>query len=404
LSPSARLDAVRRGVLLLGLLAVAPTQGAGLAEALERAWGRHPLAVAEAARESAAQAQSELAAALTPAPPVVSLAHLNDALGSGRGKREWEVEVAMPLWLPGLKSAREAEARAALEELQAQRRALRLQLAGELRELWWALAAARQARELAQRRLASARALEGEVVRRHKGGDLARVDVNLARNERMAAEAEAIEADAALVRVEQAWQALTGGPPPVTLAAEAGAAPANEADHPRLAALGAAMRLAQARLRVAAASRRDPPELALRLVRERSDAHDPYSDSLGVKFTLPLGAEARERRDRAAARAEFLQAEAELAQARAELAQASARARVELQAAEAQLDLARERQALLADNLRLAEKAFTLGEYDLATLLRMRAMAQETEANLARALIARDAARSRLLQALGVLP
>ena len=405
-SGSSRPDAVRRGglVLLLGLLVGAPTQAGGLAEALERAWGRHPLAVADAARESAAQAQSELAAALTPGPAAVTLAHLNDALASNRGKREWEVEVAIPLWLPGLKSAREAEARAALEEVQAQRRALRLQIAGELREVWWAIAAARQARELAQRRLASARALETEVVRRYKGGDLARVDANLAQNERMAAEAEAIEADAALARAEQAWQTLTGTSPPVTLAAEAGSAADNAADHPRLAALGAAMRLTQTRLRVAAESRRDPPELALRLVRERSDAHDPYGNSLGVKFTLPLGADARERRDRAAARAGFLQAEAELAQARLGLAQEAARARLELQAAEAQLALARERQTLLADNLRLAEKAFTLGENDLAALLRVRAMALETEAILARALIARDAARSRLLQALGVLP
>lgn len=391
-------------VLLLSLFAGAPTQAGGLAEALERAWSRHPLAVSDVARESAAQVQYELAAALTPGPAAVSLAHLNDALGSNRGKREWEAEVAIPLWLPGLKSAREAEARAALEEVQAQRRALRLQIAGELREVWWAIAAARQARELAQRRLSSARALEREVVRRHKVGDLARIDVNLAQNERMAAEAEAIDADAALARAEQDWHTLTGAPPPVTLAAEAESTADNDPDHPRLAALGATMRLTQTRLRVAAESRRDPPELALRVVRERSDAHDPYGYSLGVKFTLPLGADARERRDRATARAGLLQAEAELAHARLSLAQETARARLELQAAEAQLALARERQALLTDNLSLAEKAFALGETDLATLLRVRAMALETEAILARALIARDASRSRLLQALGVPP
>jgi outer membrane protein TolC len=393
-------------VLFLGLVAVLPAHAGPMADALEHAWARHPLAGADPARQEEARARAELAAATTPGPATVSMAHLNDRLGSDRGRQELEVELAVPLWLPGQKAARGAEADAALAEVSARRQALRLQLAGDLREAWWAMAAAREAHDLARHRLVGARGLESEVLRRHQAGDLSRVDANLARNERLAAEAEAIEADAAQARAEQAWRALTGLPAPTHLPAETPVSEDRDTlrGHPRLDALATAARLAQARLKSVLESRRDAPALAMRLVRERSDANDPYGNSLGVRLSIPFSGEARVRQDSAAARAEAAQAEAELALARQGLEQETARARREIDAAERQSALAAERRALIADNLSLAEKSFALGETDLASLLRARATARETEAAQARSRIARDAAFSRLRQALGVLP
>jgi outer membrane protein TolC len=393
-------------LVLLVLLAVLPAHAGPMADALERAWARHPLAGADPARQEEARARSDLAAAATPGPAAVSLAHLNDRLGSNRGRQEWEVEVAVPLWLPGQKAARGVEADAGLAEVSARRQALRLQLAGELRESWWALAAARETHDLARHRLTGARDLETDVLRRYRAGDLARVDANLARNERLAAEAEALEAEAAQARAEQAWRALTGAPAPASLPAEQPPPAAGDAahGHPRLDALAAAVRLAQARLKTVMATRRDAPELAMRVVRERSDTNDPYGNSLGVRLNIPFSGEARVRHDSAAARAEAAQADAELVLARQGVELETTRARREIDAAERQLALAEERRALIVDNLNLAEKSFTLGESDLASLLRARATARETEAAQARARIARDTALSRLRQALGVPP
>lgn len=399
--------------ILLGQLASLPVRAGPLAVALEQAWARHPQASADPAREEEAHARAQLAAAVTPGPAAVSLSGLSDQLGSDRGKREWEVELAVPLWLPGQKLARGAEADAALAEVTAQRQALRLQLAGELRQAWWALAAARATKDLAQRRLAGARALEADVTRRYRAGDLARVDANLAGNERLAAEAETLEAEAALARAELAWRNLTGAPAPARLEAEAPlpASPTpggGEGDHlnnhPRLAALSAAARLAHARLKLAGETRRDAPELAMRVQRERSDANDSYGNSLGIKLTIPFSTDARVRQDNSAARADAARADAELALARLALARETEGARREVEGAERQLDLTRERQALITDNLALAEKAFALGESDLASLLRVRAATLEIEAAANRLRIARDASVSRLLQAMGVLP
>lgn len=397
-------------LLLLAALATPATYAGPLAEALEQAWARHPQAGAEAAREEVARAERELAAALTPAPAAVSLASLDDKLaGNRRGKREWEVELALPLWLPGQKAARGAEAEAALTEVVTRRQALRLRLAGELRQAWWALAEARVGLEQARLRSDGLRALAEDVSRRYRAGELARVDANLARSELTLAQAEALAAEAVLVRAEQAWRALTGSPAPPLMAAEDASGTARllnagTGEHAELLARTAAVRLASARLEVARTSRRDAPELAFRLVRDRDDARSSYENTAGLKLTIPLGGDARMRRAEGAAHAELAEAEGELVRARAAVELDIERARRELELAERQLALSTQRGPLIAENLKLAEKAFALGEGDLATLLRVRAMAQADAAEAARLRVARDAAISGLLQALGVMP
>lgn len=391
--------------LLAAVLAPLPAPAQTLADALEQAWLRHPQASALAARVAEAEARAELTAALTPGPATLSLGHLNDGLTSNRGKREWEVELATPLWLPGQKAVREAEAASALGEIAARRTALRLEIAGEVRAAWWALAAARDARDLGLRRIATARALEVDVLRRYKAGDLARVDGNLAGNERLAAEADLIETETAQLQAEQAYHNLTGAAAPAVLAAEAAApARAPQEGHPRLTALSAVSRLARAKLNVARESRRDAPELAVRVLRERADFSDTYANAVGVKLSIPFSSGPRVRQENAAARAEVDQAEAELALARQKLALDAEKARLDLDAAQRQLAMTATRRELTADNLRLAEKAFSLGESDLTALLRARAAAFEADALLNRQQVASAAAKSRLKQALGDLP
>ncbi len=241
--------------------------------------------------------------------------------------------------------------------------------------------------------------------RRHKIGELARIDANLAQSERLAAEAEAIEAEAVLLATEQTWRALTGMATPSTLAEER-AETAREPmdDHPQLLAAAAAARTAQAKRRVAEETRRDAPELTLRVVHERESSSDPYSNVVGVKLTLPFSSGPRWRQENAAARAEATQADAELAQTRLRLQLDVEKAHREVAAAGRQLALARERQALAADSLRLAEKSYALGEADLTMLLRLRTGAYEADAVYQRQQVAQAAARSRLKQTLGVLP
>ena len=397
--------AMRIVALLLTFSVVQPAAASVLAQALEHAWLLHPQAAALDVRADEAQARAEWAARLTPAPAAVSLAHLNDQLGDARGKREWEVEFAAPLWLPGQKAAQVAEAARFGEDVATRRVALRLHLAGQLRAAWWALAAARQADDLAQRRLNSARSLEVEVLRRFQAGDLPRIDANTARGETLAAQADQLAAEAAQREADRAWRALTGLAIPSHLAAETLVEPAEHVmAHPDLLASDSVLRLAHAHLNQVRTTRWDAPELALRLQRERDDNQAAYGNAIGVKLTIPLAAGPRLRRDEAAARADSQQAEAEQRHRRRTIALAIEQARFDLVTSQQQVDLAQSRYTLSRDSLMLAEKSFALGESNLTALLRARAAAFEAEAGLNRTTTARHQAVSQLKQAQGEMP
>jgi outer membrane protein, heavy metal efflux system len=407
--------------LIFGLVLTLPTQAQTLADALEQAWSRQPLALSGAARTAEAQARADAAAGITPGPASISLSNLNDRAGRNLGKQEWEIEMAVPLWLPGQKAARQAEAASTQNELVARRRALRWQIAGEVRDAWWAVAAARNGNDLAKRRVTTARELEAEVLRRFRVGELARIDANLAQNERLAAEAELADAENLLLQAEHVYRGLTGVAAPAVLEAESvatnvtknlaknmadkvAATQESRADHPQLVAVAATAQLARARLKVAAENRRDAPELALRMARDRSDFTEPYSNAIGVKLTIPFSFGPRVRQENSAARAELEQADAELALAHLKLELETERAGRNLDSAERQLVMAQQRRDLSADTLRLAEKSFSLGESGLPALLRARAAAFEAEALLDRQQVALAASRSRINQTLGVLP
>lgn len=398
--------------LLMGLTSGRGVGAQTLTQALDAAWARAPQAVALSARRAEAQAGLDLARGLTPGPASVSLNHLNDRLNQNTGRREWEVELATPLWLPGQRSARESLAEKASIELDARNASLKLQLAAEVREAWWRVAAARDAAALAHQRLDTAQVLEVSVLRRFKTGDLARVDANLVKTERLAAQAEVLDADIGLQQAMQAYHTLTGADAPAALPAETAQAQDVDASlpqlhlqsHPQLRALQAMTEVAQGRLALVDASQRDAPELAVRWTNQRSDGMTPYDQAVGVKLTIPLSSGARVRQDGAAARAELAQAEAELTLAQTRTQQEVLRAQSELDLSQQQLAMAQEREALTTDNLTLAQRSFELGESDLPTLMRARAASHEAQAWFKRQETAHSLAQSRLLQAQGVLP
>lgn len=382
-----------------------PAQAQTLAHTLEQAWNRHPLVASSKFRQSAAQARAELARGLTPGPSSLSLSTLDDQLGAKRGKQEWELEVETPLWLPGQRSAAQAEAQAAQQEFDAQQRALRLQLAGEVREAWWAVAEARSNYTLADARNQAAQALTQDVERRVRVGELARLDFNLAQMEQLSSQSELEDATSTLQQAEQSFLLLTGETAPQELQPEPLRSTASmEQTHPQVQAAAAGKDLAQAKLALAQKSVRDAPTLAFRMVRDRSDFADTYADAFGVKLTIPFSLGARVRQDLDSNRAQLVQAETEYEQTLRRTALATETGQRQLSASQQQLELATRRVALTQDNLNLVEKSFALGETDLPALLKARAAHFDAQALLQRQQINAHATVSRTNQSLGVLP
>lgn len=386
--------------MLAAWLFASAAQAVTLADQLAEAWRLHPEARALDARIEILKAGHAQAASLLAAAPSVAFSYRGDELASDHGQREFEAALDLPLWLPGQRDAARNAIASEWAAVDAARAALRLKLLGELRERNGALRRAQAERELSRIRLTEARALEADVERRFKAGALARTDVLAAQLETLAVTRELTAREGAVELARSQLAAIGGGeqPPPAESLADA------STGHPEVSLRRAELAAARDRFRAAQLDRRDAPEVSLFGRRERGDRLSAYEASLGVRLKLPLASDVRN-----APRLARAHGEAETAEVRWQYAQRLTEAGIEqakaaLEAARQALSLARQGAAVSAENHRHQRRAFELGERDLATLLRAKALADAARQEVVRAEAEVDLAIARLNQAQGVMP
>ncbi|WP_165773969.1 TolC family protein, partial [Acidovorax kalamii] len=227
------------------------------------------------------------------------------------------------------------------------------------------------------------------------------------------AQAEAAMAEAQGVRdAAQAALAAWGVQAAPTLALADGAEPeppvpdatAAAAQHPAAADWQDQAEVARRAADLAAVQTRANPELTVAATRGREQAGDRYQQTFTVGLRIPLGGGDRAQAKQATARADAIDAEARSAVEQRRLAADIAAAMARVKATQAQRD-ALARHAALAQGTRgFIDKAFRLGEADGPTRLRVELEAAQAERQLARARIDAAAAISHLRQALGLLP
>lgn len=81
-----------------------------LKQVLNQTFNRNPQQYQLQARDRDVLARRSRSDTFLPKPPALLLAHQNDALGSGRGEREWQADMEIPLWRLGQRAARTAVA------------------------------------------------------------------------------------------------------------------------------------------------------------------------------------------------------------------------------------------------------------------------------------------------------
>lgn len=378
-----------------------------LARAVDAAWQRTQAGTAAQAQTLRAQAEREAAASLLAAPPALSLSQRSDRWQDNTGVREREIGVALPLWLPGQRAARQAAAEAELKSAAAGGDLARLRLAAQLRELAWSLAGLNAERASLQAQQTYLQALVADVERRVRAGDLARTDALAAQGERLANEAELLAAGQRLQAERERWTALTGLPADEIEAHEP-EAPVREIgdidQHPQLAQLAQAAEAARRQLDATRRDLADAPELSLGYRNERDAYGQPSRGSVTVGLRVPFGTAQRNGPLRAAAQGALDQALAEQDRTRLELAAGLAIARGELQSAAAQAAMQSERAGLLRQRATLLDQSFRAGETALPELLLAVQAAAQADAALARQQAALGKARAGLLQASGVIP
>ncbi len=391
-------------LIFVGLLLTQPVDAASLRAALDQAWEKSPQAQTLEAMRAESNAQGVAANSLLAGAPAVILGHRSDQLNNNAGVREWEAGMALPIWLPGQRDARQRQAKAGRVSLEANIRALRLRLAGELREAIWQVRQVEAQTQLDEARALTAKKLAEDVAKRVRAGELAKTDLNLAQNEWRTAQAAVLQNRNRLLQAQQTYATLTGSTALPDDSAESAQSKPLSDDHPLMEEARLAIEVAQAQVRVASQSRRDNPEVGLSTRRERGSLNDPYASTVALTLRLPLATDARNLPFTSAAQTVLTRVQSEYSRTRLTLEYNRQQAEQALQAADQLLDLARQRRGAARENLELIQKSFDLGESDLFTLLRARAAAFEAEQAYNQQEIAQALSRARLNQAQGVLP
>ena len=207
-----------------------PLESAALGRDLDAALGidagaRAILGQREAVRSREAQVRSPIAGS-----PAIGSSFRSDTRGPRTG-HEWDVELGAPMWLPGQRGALAGTVTAGIEEQERRLTLRRLELAGLLRDAYWAVGLAASELGVARDRLATARDIGRDVQRRVELGDIAETEALLTRNEELAAALELSRAEAAVAASRAAYRTLTGGSE-AALQPAAAAAPASSPSRP----------------------------------------------------------------------------------------------------------------------------------------------------------------------------
>lgn len=407
----------RPGISTNLLLSVVLALGAVSAQAetwsalLDAAWQRTPETQALQAQQAVLAIDQEEARRWWPQAPALSVSHRSDQWQSDDGVREWELELEAPLWRNGQRRAQQHVVTANEEARLAQQALLRLTLAGALRKAVWTLVEREAQWRVDELRVQTADVLTRDVVRRVAAGELAQADALLAQSEAFAArndkEASALET----LQAQQALELLTGQrelPSPLSESI-----PSTRPDiniqasaleqHPHLLAAKQALSIARAEASLVRNSQA-PVSAALSWAQTHESLDNADQHLLGLKVTVPLGAETRQRSAIASAQRAIVVADAQAEKARraiklqAELAQAA------LDNAQTQRDHAQKQYQAAEHSLRLSRRAFDAGELDLLSFLRLQQNTHQALAQRELKQIAYEKAIAAFNQAWGILP
>ena len=307
------------------------------------------------------------------------------ALDTGPRYREWNAGVERTLRLPGKAGADHRIGLALLEEGDARYGEALHETARELLGLWLDWAHAEQADELAGTHLLAARENLGIVDKRVKAGDAARLDASLARAELAEQQRAGIEAKTAAAvaraRLHARFPALgrqfSTLPTPVPLAEPAAFWRERIlAQSDELKVAEALLQKAQAHAERMRADKIPDPTVGLYTASEVGGRER----ITGVMLSMPIpGAHRGARAGRAVHAAEASRQEVELKKRALDGAIAAAVATA--QGSYEGWQSAESGAAAMQDNARLTQRAYTLGEADLQSLLAARRLATTAAQN-----------------------
>lgn len=375
-----------------------------LRELVEKTILRYPDSALLAAKKIEIDAKTKRANGILPAAPSIGLLNRNDAITSNRGEREWESELELPVWLPGQRAAREALARDAASGLSDTKATLNLQVAGMVRNALWDIAMTTHQATLANSRHQTALGLLSDVEKRVKAGDLAKTDIMLAQNEAYQAETFLLRAEAEVKHAQYRYKLLTGLNTIPEAFTEQQVKTSLDDNHPALSDASKKILVADDERNLIKVERRENPTVSISARTQRGVFDNQTNETLGLKLRIPFETEAQSAPLMANAEMNYAKNQAEAKHLRYALEGAFHEAEHNLQVTKAELAITTKQHANAQESLRLAKKAFALGETDLVNLLRVQASAYEAERAMKQRQIQLQWDTAHYNQAVGEMP
>lgn len=376
-----------------------------LSDVVTATYERNPTRTLFQARLNEAAAVRSQAGALFAEDPAVQVRHNTGQIGNVEGLREWEWGVEMPLWLPGQKDARREVSNKKQLSVATSRKALRLLIAQQIRELLWTIRRDQNEALLAHKAWRTAQELEADVSRRFEAGELARLDQILARQETLDRKETYLSTRATLIQDFDRYRILTGLEE-IPTHFEEQLADINKitTDHPAMANAMATVDREQARRDRVLTERRANPTVMVGTRHERPIGNADYENTLGITVRVPFGLPVHSAPRVAAAETSVADASTRRDLLKRELDIKLQQASDRLVSTRASLEVSREHAELARENLALIRCSFDLGETDLFDLLRVQSRAFRAELNLRLNEIQLEADIARYNQAVGILP
>ncbi len=375
-----------------------------LHDVLEKAFLRHPLQATLHSRDTLLSARNSVANATLPKAPSITIGHQNDALASGRGESDWQAELELPVWLPNQRSNRTKVADATQSNLEVSRQSLKLQVAGLVREAIWDVTLNNNSFALASAKLELSQNLQRDVEKSFKAGELAKTDFLLAQQETLRVEREKLHAEAEVMHARHRYYLLTGLKEIPGAIKEKQSNLEDYRQSPIWLEAQSKVGLSETERNLAQIESHENLQVSVNIRRMQGAFDNTFNDSVGLKVRIPFGEETHAAPIEAAAELNLGSALSERDSIHFSLKTAMHEAEHNLSISRAELIIASEQFDIAKESIRLAQKAFKLGELDLTSLMRIQAQTAETERAFTSRQIQLQWDIARYNQAVGVLP
>ena len=376
-----------------------------LRDVIEKTFQRNPQLAVLQARLQHANALQKQASSFWSADPSFTLSHYSDRVNASEGLQEWEAGFDLPLWLPGQRDARLKTSERQQQLVDASEPALKLHLAGIVREIVWDISLRKNQMLVAKEEWNVVKKLEKDVKKRVELGDLARSDLIISQQESLSKEASWRVAYQEHRHAQHRYVMVTGlSVMPKSVEEEAINDLVISMQHPLLKESHDRVAKSIAERDQMMIEKRGNPSLFVGSRRERGVSNEDYVDAIGLSLSIPFGLKSHSQPKLSAAEVNLSESRSQMESLHRELNIAIQDASRELSTTVEQYSFARRQNELSKQNLEMSRKAFELGETSLLEFIRVQAQAFTIDRHMHQKHLEMGLQTARLNQAKGIIP